>query len=125
MAKNKDVAKWYETPFQHMRYTLVRNQKQMNIALKCIDKKQKIVFLDGGASARVNFFDDDSAIVQIGNQEHWSLNAVHGLLLHEAQHIWQELRKKMGEEDPSSEFEAYSVQRIAQDLFDMYDESKE
>lgn len=30
----------------------------------------------------------------------------------------------MGEKEPSSEFEAYSIQAIAQDLFEMYEESE-
>lgn len=30
----------------------------------------------------------------------------------------------MGEREPSSEFEAYSIQSIAQDLFKMYEESE-
>ncbi|MCU4582874.1 hypothetical protein KTJ32_17910 [Acinetobacter gyllenbergii] len=30
----------------------------------------------------------------------------------------------MGERDPSTEFEAYSIQAIAQDLFKMYEESE-
>lgn len=39
-----------------------------------------------------------------------------GLLVHEAVHIWQQVREYVGEDNPSSEFEAYSVQAIAQDL---------
>ncbi|VCX09755.1 hypothetical protein BANRA_03893 [Acinetobacter baumannii] len=34
------------------------------------------------------------------------------------------LKKLMGEREPSSEFEAYSIQAIAQDLFKMYEESE-
>lgn len=41
---------------------------------------------------------------------------VAGLLVHEAVHIWQAVRDNIGERDPSPEFEAYSVQAIAQDL---------
>ena len=42
------------------------------------------------------------------------------LLCHEAVHIWQQARDIMGEKSPSSEFEAYSIQRIAQDLMEQY-----
>lgn len=31
-------------------------------------------------------------------------------------HIWQEVRTMMNEKEPSIEFEAYSIQKIAQDL---------
>lgn len=41
---------------------------------------------------------------------------VAGLIVHEAVHLWQAIREHIGEKFPSSEFEAYSVQAIAQDL---------
>jgi hypothetical protein len=39
-----------------------------------------------------------------------------GLLVHEAVHVWQAIREEIGEGDPSSEFEAYSIQNISQRL---------
>lgn len=124
MPKHKYVPKWHETPFQHMRYTLVTNQEQLDkLLLKMACKPKLFEFLEGGAHARVTFLPDDSAIVQFCNRN-WTINQIHGLLTHEAVHIWQELKLKMGEENPSIEFEAYSIQTIAQDLFYMYEESE-
>ncbi len=40
------------------------------------------------------------------------------LIAHEAVHIWQRIRLELGEDSPSSEFEAYSVQSICQRLFE-------
>lgn len=41
---------------------------------------------------------------------------VAGLLVHEAVHIWQQFCERVGESNPSCEFEAYSIQQISQQL---------
>lgn len=48
---------------------------------------------------------------------------VQGVLIHEAVHIWQNFRRHIGEEAPSDEFEAYSIQSISQRLLDAYESS--
>lgn len=121
MINNNYVPEWYISPFQHLNYTLVRNQDQLDILFDTV--KAPFDFLEGGADARVSFT-ENYAIVQIDEINNWSLLQVHGLLLHEAVHIWQELKLRMGEHDPSIEFEAYSIQAIAQDLFEMFEESQ-
>ncbi|ENV34551.1 hypothetical protein [Acinetobacter gerneri] len=121
MINNNYVPEWYETPFQHLNYTLVRNQIQLDILFDTV--KAPFKFLDGGADARVNFT-QGYAIVQIAESNQWDLMQIHGLLLHEAVHIWQEIKLLMGENDPSVEFEAYSIQALAQDLFEMYEQSE-
>lgn len=44
------------------------------------------------------------------------------LLVHEAVHVWQRWRDSIGEEAPSKEFEAYSIQAISQRLMTAYAE---
>ena len=43
-----------------------------------------------------------------------------GILVHEAVHVWQAHCEDIGEDDPSAEYEAYSIQRIAQRLMESY-----
>ena len=117
------VPEWYISPFQHVQYTLARNQLHMDLLFEDMDKADQ--FLDMGADSQVSTFSDGAyAIVQIGDTSDKDQIQVYGLLLHEAVHVWQKVKKLMGEKEPSSEFEAYSIQRIAQDLFFMYQESE-
>jgi hypothetical protein len=50
------------------------------------------------------------------------LGEVLGLIVHEAVHVWQEYCDMIGEHRPSSEFEAYTVQAIAQRLMFAYND---
>lgn len=45
---------------------------------------------------------------------------VAAMLVHEAVHIWQWYKKRIGEKKPSKEFEAYSIQCISQRLMQAY-----
>jgi len=42
------------------------------------------------------------------------------LLVHEAVHVWQVFAERIGEENPSREFEAYAIQAITQRLLQAY-----
>lgn len=120
---NNYIPEWYITPFQHLKYTLVRNQDQLDILFD--DLSDTDLFMSKGCDAQVDFYRDGSmAIVHIKESKR-PLIEIHGLLLHEAVHIWQQVRELMGESEPSTEFEAYSIQAISQDLFEMYDLSED
>ncbi|UIZ96366.1 hypothetical protein GBN67_08185 [Acinetobacter johnsonii] len=117
------VPEWYISPFEHVKYTLARNQMHMDLLFD--DMSDSDEFMSMGCSAQVDYYDGGKhCIVQLGETQDKSLIAIHGLLLHEAVHIWQRTKYLMGEKEPSIEFEAYSIQRIAQDLFDMYEASE-
>lgn len=123
MIDNNYVPEWYISPFEHSKYALVRNQDQFDIMFDDVTDTEK--FMSAGADAQVDYYSDGKyCLVQIGDTSDKSLIQVHGLLLHEAVHVWQKIRKLMGECEPSIEFEAYSVQRIAMDLFDAYEQSE-
>lgn len=123
MINTNYVPEWYITPFEHSKYTLARNQLHMDLLFD--DMNDSDEFLSMGCSAQVDYYDGGKhCIVQFGETQDKSLIVIHGLLLHEAVHIWQRTKHLMGEKEPSIEFEAYSIQRIAQDLFDMYEASE-
>jgi hypothetical protein len=46
--------------------------------------------------------------------------AIVGLLVHEAVHVWQGLCRVIGEDEPSSEFEAYVIQHVTSELIEAY-----
>lgn len=93
--------------------------KQLNVDRKDWPEFQK----NSHANATAHFFINDGktcCIVCLGSTKNRTRSEVHGLLIHEAVHIWQEVRSKMGENLPSTEFEAYSIQTIAQRLIEAY-----
>ena len=46
------------------------------------------------------------------------------LMMHEAVHVWQFFIEQIGEENPSPEFEAYSLQAITQELLHKFETSR-
>lgn len=107
---------------------LCLNEKEFKRACKDIKIAKKDVpeFSRGDDFARCHFFERDKdvlAIVCLNPGKH-SISEVHGILVHEAVHIWQRVKIYIEESEPSSEFEAYSLQNIAQILFEAYDERK-
>ena len=75
------------------------------------------------AHATTHFFVNEgkeSAIVCIHPAPERDQLEVVGLIVHEAVHVWQAVADNIGEKHPSSEFEAYGVQGIAQSLLGEY-----
>ncbi len=109
-------------------YGLCKTEKSFKKELKRlgIRKKDRPDFLKSThANATVHFFERDNsicAIVCLGETKDRTPNEIVGLLIHEAVHIWQETKSVIGEHSPSREFEAYSIQCIAQRLIEAYSE---
>ncbi|KYQ84262.1 hypothetical protein AWW72_10190 [Acinetobacter sp. NRRL B-65365] len=124
MVNTNYVPEWYMSPFQHIQYTLARNQLHMDLLFDDMQESDQFLSIEG-AAAQVDYYQEGTyAVVQLGDTSGRVLIEVYGLLLHEAVHIWQRVKKLMGEREPSTEFEAYSIQAIAQDLFEMYEASE-
>ncbi len=93
-----------------------------------IEREEWPPFLCGRhANATCHFFDNTKtgkriALVCLGSTSKVESVQIQGLLVHESVHIWQAIRDDIGERDPSSEFEAYSIQSIAQGLMQAYED---
>ncbi|MBB5443275.1 MULTISPECIES: hypothetical protein [unclassified Paraburkholderia] len=72
----------------------------------------------GGQNLAIVCVDRETLADRTGTQ-------IAALLVHEAVHVFQNICEHLGEESPSREFEAYSIQRIAQNLMHMYAELSE
>lgn len=114
-----------------IKYTLCLTERSFRKALKRLhvpkDGRPEFLSTDH-ANAATHFFESDdggaAVIVTLGGTEGRSIEQVHSLLVHEAVHLWQAIRERMGEESPSAEFEAYSVQAISQRLMESYAEQR-
>jgi len=106
--------------------TLVTTEKQYHKVLKhCrVPKTEWPRWANGGNASTLSLENEDGEQVCIVTMhtipKGLDRNTAHGLLVHEAVHVWQHKLEGMGETRPSSEFEAYSIQAIAQELFDQY-----
>jgi hypothetical protein len=77
-----------------------------------------------GAKATVHFLSREECIVCLDANNSYSLFAIHGLLVHEAVHVWQQMKMEIRESNCGLEIEAYHIQCIAQNLMWWYDEHK-
>lgn len=94
-------------------------------ALKHLKVVEKVPFLgsetaNASTHSLVNREGNLCCIVCLGSTEGKTPIQVAALLIHEAVHVWREFRAWIGEKEPSSEFEAYSIQYIAQELMLAY-----
>lgn len=108
-------------------YCLVTTQKEHDKVLKK-NKIDEIAPDDErlvNAAATVSFYTSPKgakiAIVKVGPKlKKYNKAQVDTVLVHEAVHIWQAVRETLYEDNPSSEFEAYSIQKISHELILAY-----
>ena len=110
----------FVSPFGHLRYALALSKKHMKQLGVSKDE-----FLSLNTPAQVEFFNVDNsvlAVVQINNRKKTKPDWINAIIIHESVHVWQEIREMMYEKEPSSEFEAYSIQQIALNLMSEFKE---
>lgn len=110
----------FKSPFCYLKYTLIRELKDCKHIGFSKKQAEELISMPSGANATANFIcnDDGSDLIIVVYLPYSDIDVLfqQSLIVHEAVHIWQELKKRMNEKEPSSEFEAYSIQRISQDL---------
>lgn len=117
--------KWCGRALLHapLYYTIATSEKHLKAELKRLDYPGKEFGVNAGQGATTNFLKNKRgetvAIVCLFDHSN-SLTATLGLIVHEAVHVWQEVKEIIGEKSPSPEFEAYSIQAIAQELMMEY-----
>lgn len=111
---------------------VTERQFQRELERLNLDRDRWPAFIKCGADATVHFFTCDdaddgknAAIVCISQKADRDDLQVYAMLVHEAVHIWQEICEDIREDDPSSEFEAYSIQALSQRLMYAYRELTE
>jgi len=117
--------------YSPVRYALCRTPAQLERELKSMGVKREdwpSFIKNEWSDATTHFFDtrggESAAVVTVGRTKGKTAAQVYALLTHEAVHIWQEIRERIGEKSPSHEFEAYAIQRIAQNLICEYQRLK-
>lgn len=105
-------------------FSLATSQKILDKELERLKFKGSIG-LNVGASATTNFLTNASgetcAMVCLFEYQQYDIKQCYALLTHEAVHIFQSICDSMGEHNPSKEFEAWTIQKISQDLFYEFD----
>lgn len=106
-----------------MDWCLCLTPEAMKLVEKRLIREGKKVHLDfpkSGAQCKFIYSDDkltDCIVCLVESEDHVD-NATS--LVHEAVHVWQEFCKSIGEDKPSEEFEAYTIQNITTRLFHAY-----
>ena len=104
-------------------FCLCLTEKQFKKKLKHLKVQDELAFVNCGSDATTYYFErkgKTAAIVCFKEDPDRVPEQNIALLVHEAVHIWQQIKETIGEQEPSKEFEAYSIQSITQELLRHY-----
>lgn len=103
-----------------VRYTLCVTEKAYAAEMRRLRVAAPLAWISAGAGATCHTLECDGetrCVVCIpAHAPGMTGIQTAALLVHEAVHVWQAICRSIGENHPSAEFEAYSVQCIAQEL---------
>jgi len=123
----KEIIEWCDRsaaaplPF----YGLCLSEAAFLNTLKRLGEKYSAHWVTPGSNGTMHTLHDKNGqvccIVCIDGTKGTPRGHIYGLLIHESVHIWQKYCLSIGEKEPSSEFEAYTIQHIAQNLITSFD----
>ncbi len=100
--------------------TLVLSQAEFDAELQRLGIKERPPYLaTTHAQATMHQMEGPNGLCCVVALGPWGTRnpiEVAGLLVYEAVHVWQEYAKRIGENNPGAEQEAYAIQSIAQEL---------
>ena len=114
---------WFEAGWFPRKYGFCPSEKAWIATLK--ETKRNLTRYPESAAA-TNLFQrrdtkDPVALVTVQNRPP---RQTVELLAHEAMHVWRDIRKGIGERNPSSELEAYAIQNILSNLMTAYEKTR-
>jgi hypothetical protein len=113
MAKGKDRVIWCDRSFFPVHFGFCPNEAAWVREMRLLGIKDEPYPVSDGKATILEHKGEVAAIVTLSQKDRqFSKESVFGLIAHEAVHVWQKVREEMGEDRPSTEFEAYAIQHI-------------
>lgn len=128
MKKKSDVAWCSRTLLNNPYYIgICKSEKSFRSELKRLKIPEGDAFpwISDGADATTHEIVNKKerrkcCIICVSNTKGKSRSEISTLLVHEAVHVWQKIKKDYGEEEPGNEMEAYCIQAISLSLITGY-----
>lgn len=99
-------------------YTLALTKRQYMDACKVLNVSvTDWIDIEHGAT----LFYGHACIVVLKNRRGLTENEIKSTLTHEAVHVWQFNKERIEEKGAGNEVEAYAIEKIAFELFELYD----
>lgn len=119
----KNQVIWGERSYFPYWYGFCPNAKAWQVEMKrlAVEGDNPYPTVDGGCSYFRGPDGHELALVTISDKPNIPAITRIGLIVHEGTHVWQRMCKAMGEDKPSREFEAYSLQSIVSSLIHAYE----
>lgn len=113
---------YFATPLIGIKYVLSLNEKDLKQIREAFDIPENVLILsETQGLAQIIFGENQRLIVvQINDADINCQISLAALIVHEATHVKQFLCDEIGEQSPSAEFEAYTVQEITYNLLREY-----